>query len=64
MLTGLSYGSCVQQGSCTATRDHGIIAYDIVKLVEMEQKPWISGLATARPYMNGETEQLFCAYCC
>ena len=34
MLTGLLYGSCVQQGSCTGTGDHGIIAYDIDKLVE------------------------------
>ncbi len=34
MLTGLSYGSCLQQGSCAAAGEHDIPAYDLDKLVE------------------------------
>jgi hypothetical protein len=34
MLTGLSYGSCLQRGSCAAAGEHDIPAYDLDKLVE------------------------------
>ncbi len=34
MLTGLSYGSCLQQGSCAAAGEHDIPGYDLDKLVE------------------------------
>ncbi len=34
MLTGLSYGCCIQQGSCATTGEHNIPAYELDKLVE------------------------------